>query len=213
MRADSLAFAAMVIQKHDEVTEIEIVPPHTLVIHSKSHPPVRALIVSERNVSDEKLIPIVTEHKDHNFIANIPKKSIWLGDAIVLAEMHGMGWGGLGTLMAAVADGDADTAQPKEYRFAQRLLEQHKNVDIVHRVYDEVFRLERKQGEDLIVTLLNDYEMTADNVRTQYETYGHFNLIYKTNPNGRPTAEAQSAAESLGLEIHNSKGMMQRLHR
>jgi len=141
-----------------------------------------------------------------------PRISDEKGNAILVAEMHGMGWGGLGTLMAAVADGDAETAQPKEYRFAQRLLEQHKNVDIAYRIYDEIFRLERKQGDELLVAILNDYEMTADNVRTQYETYGPFDIIYKTNPNGRPTSEAYAAAEALGIEIHNSKEIMRRLH-
>lgn len=212
MNPNSLAFAARVIGRNEAMSKIEVCAPHTLVISSKDHPPVKAIIVSQALVTAEIVSPIISEHDDHDFIANIPRESVWEGDAITAAKTHNMGWGGLGTLMAAVSDGDADTAQPKAYRFAQRLLEQHKNVERAIRLYDKVFLLERERGGALKVALVDDYELTADDVRTAFETYAPFDIVYKTNPNGKPTSEAHEAAEELGLEVHNHKSIMRRLH-
>jgi len=50
--------------------------------------------------------------------------------------------------------------------------------------------------------LLNEYELSADHVRTAWDRYGTFNAILKTNPNGRITEAAIAAANSMGATIY-----------
>ena len=51
------------------------------------------------------------------------------------------------------------------------------------------------------VTLLYEYELTAEHVRTAREEYGDFAVIVKTNPNGGVTENAREVGKGLGIEI------------
>ena len=49
--------------------------------------------------------------------------------------------------------------------------------------------------------MLNEYELTADHIRTARDRYGSFDVVVNTNPNGSVTSAAAEAAKSMGVEI------------
>jgi hypothetical protein len=59
--------------------------------------------------------------------------------------------------------------------------------------------------------LLNEYELSADHVRTARDRYGTFNAILKTN--GRITEAAIAAANSMGATIYMWGQLLGRLNR
>ena len=61
--------------------------------------------------------------------------------------------------------------------------------------------------------LLNEYDLTADNVRNARDRYGGFSDILMTNPNGRATSAAEQAAESMGAQIYKWGEFLGRLNR
>lgn len=46
-----------------------------------------------------------------------------------------------------------------------------------------------------------EYELTADALRTARDRYGNFFLAVVTNPNGRTTRSAEEAAENMEVQI------------
>jgi hypothetical protein len=81
------------------------------------------------------------------------------------------------------------------------------------RIYDRVFRISRRKLGDVTVALVNEYELTAEHVRSTREIYGAFDAILKTNPNGRTTDAARAAADDLGIGIFKWGEFLSRLHK
>ncbi len=91
--------------------------------------------------------------------------------------------------------------QPKETEFVERGLRQHDRISRFERVYDRLYRISRSGLRDLTVAMLNEYELTADHLRTARDRYGEFSVAVITNPNGRATSSAGEAAQTMGVEI------------
>lgn len=212
MNVRNLKFVEGIVGKHNDVTEVELIEPNSLIISTKDHPPANVLVIFEKRISAAKIGKLLEEHPERDFLCNIPTDCVWEGDALNLIAEIGIGWGGIRDLMAAIADGDTNGAQPKEYRFAERILSQHKNINHLERLYDRAFLAERSSGSELRIVILSEYELTADHVRTAWDTYGPLDIIYKTNPNGKPTKSAYDAAKALGIEVLDTKEIMKRLH-
>jgi hypothetical protein len=96
---------------------------------------------------------------------------------------------------------DVRTFQPKETEFVERGLRQHDRILSFDRVHDRLYRVSRKGLPDLTVAMLNEYELTADHLRTARDRYGQFSVAVITDPNGRATSSAEEVAETLGVEI------------
>ena len=67
--------------------------------------------------------------------------------------------------------------------------------------------------DDVVVVLANEYELTADHVRTARDRYGPFTDILITNPNGEPTSSSMQAAESMGAHVFKWGAFLSRLNR
>ncbi len=91
--------------------------------------------------------------------------------------------------------------QPKETEFVERGLSQHDRISSFERVHDRLYRISRSSLPDLIVAMLNEYELTADHLRTARDRYGQFSVAVITNPNGGATSSAEEAAQAMGVEI------------
>jgi hypothetical protein len=147
------------------------------------------------------------------FIANIPKESFWTGKAIAFASSHSVAFGGMGDLVLAIALPDVSVYVKKEFDFVERVLRQHTKVHGLKRVHDRKYVVERHKLSDVSVVLLNEYELTADQVRTARDRYGIFTTILVTNPNARVTSLARQAAESIGANIYNMSEFLGRLNK
>jgi hypothetical protein len=91
------------------------------------------------------------------------------------------------------------------------MLGQHSNVAFVTRLSDRAYRVHRVRGNDVVVALSQEYEMTADAVRTAFEHHKPFDVLFKTNPYGRISSQGQAAAETLGIEVLNAHGLWEYL--
>lgn len=101
----------------------------------------------------------------------------------------------------------------KEYGFVERGLQQHTEVTNLIRLYDRKYVVKRRRHNDVAVVLLNEYDLTADHVRTARERYGEFSDVLMTNPNGRASSAAELAAESMGAIIFKWGQFLGRLNR
>jgi hypothetical protein len=143
----------------------------------------------------------------------IPRSTVWTGEAIDFAREHQIGWGGIGELFRAVDSEEDSDIQKKEYEFVERGLSQHDKVTKLIRVFDRVFEVHRSKFDPITVVLINEYELTAEHVRHAKATYGHFDAILKTNPNGRTTENARETAEKMSAEIFGWGEFLGRLNK
>jgi hypothetical protein len=141
-------------------------------------------------------------------------KSIWEGSAIDYAHQSNMGWGGMGDITSAFHTDRYGEIQKKEYLFVESNLSKHSKVSRLERLYDRVFKVHRIGGlSSLTVTLINSYELSAEEVRHARDKYGKFDVILKTNPNGNPTGRAYLAAEEIDAEICKWGELLGRLNK
>jgi hypothetical protein len=61
--------------------------------------------------------------------------------------------------------------------------------------------------------MLNEYELTADHVRTARSRYGAFDAILINNPNGKATSAASDVAKGLRVGIFMWREFLGRLNR
>jgi hypothetical protein len=93
----------------------------------------------------------------------------------------------------------------REYAYAERRFRQQLSVTRTERLFDRVWKVHRKNGASLKIAISNEYDLTADEVRTTRDRYGAFDILFHTNPYGRITTQAMSTAQELGIELVSSK--------
>ena len=140
--------------------------------------------------------------------------AVWTGAAIEYARGQDMGWGAMGEISYAFDTNDYPSIQKKEYKFVEEGLLKHSNVLRLERLYDRVFRIHRKSGlTTFTITLINSYETSGEEVRHAIATYGNFDGILKTNPNGNPTGKAYGAAAEINADIYKWGELLGRLNK
>ena len=82
----------------------------------------------------------------------------------------------------------------------ERGLRQHTRVRILERVHDRKYIIGRYGLDDVVVVLANEYELTADHIRTARDRYGPFTDILITNSNGDPTSSAIKSCQIAGSQ-------------
>lgn len=95
--------------------------------------------------------------------------------------------------------------------FIERMFRQHRNVVRLERVFDQVYRLHRAKGDPVVVALTDAYEVTADAVRTAYETLSPFQVLLKNTPYGSISSQGKAAAAELGIEVCDQCSIFSRL--
>ena len=198
---------------HDKVVSVEPEGELCIYIQRKEYEPVTSAILNENRV-DRRTIESVFDHNGRvQFVANIPRDSVWMGDAIALVRANNLGWGGFGDLMSAINLESVEGFQKQEYSFVERGIRQHDRVEHYERIFDRVFLCFRKRLPEIKVALVYEYELTAEHVRAAREKYGEFSVIVKTNPNGNITGAAQQVGTGLGVDILTWCEFLGRLNR
>lgn len=158
-------------------------------------------------ISDKTLIDEATAKNYHenepnlDFICGFRKECIWNGAAITYLERRNIGWGNLGTLSSAAAEGTTTTSSHKVYFFSDRLYHQTRWVVDVEREFDRVHSVTLKSGTKLRIGMIAEYEPTVDAVRSFWETFGAVDVLWNINPNGNPTESALKAGSELGCKV------------
>lgn len=194
-------WVAQRLKEHGEVQEIELLAPQVLNIVRKKDQPFLAATIASPRVERSTLEELLNSSFEIEFIANIPAESFWTGEAIAFASSHSVAFGGMGDLLSAISLPNVRLYERREFAFVERGLRQHTKVSGLERVHDRKYVVKRRNLRDVHVVLLNEYELTADHVRTAHDRYGPFAAVLITNPNGRATSSAKQAAESIGARI------------
>ena len=194
-----------------EVQNVEILGAHTIRVTRKQYSPFIAGIVSTDKVMLKTIAPILVDSLEVEFLANIPKDSFWSGEAI--SALPGIAFGGLGDLMAAVSIEDVRQYVNSEYRFIEQGLRQHSRVERFVREADRLYLVFRNGLPEIRIIALNEYELTAEHLRTARDRYGNFDAVLVSNPNGEPTVAAKTVADGWNVGIFKWGALFSRLNK
>ena len=189
------------LRDHDEVVRIDLQTPQVLHIFRKKHSDFLAATIASTRVEPATLRGLLDGSFRVEFIANIPGESFWTGEAIEFAAAHSAAFGGMGDLFSAVTWPKVSDYEKSKFVFVERGLQQHTKVVDLKRVHDRKYLVRRSGRREVAVVLINEYDLSADHVRTARDRYGQFTVVLMTNPNGRPTSSAHQAANSMGARI------------
>ena len=157
--------------------------------------------ISLENVELSQVKEIVDNYSNLNIMVNIKKEYKISADALSLLHSKNISFGGLGDLARFSNQKDNSITIDKEYDYISRGLRQHRQVASFERLDNRRVLIKRHSLKDITALFINDYEVSIESVRTSLDIYDKFQIIVKTNPNGRITTEANNLAKSLDLEI------------
>jgi hypothetical protein len=190
------------IEGHSEVSGVALLSPQHLRLSRKKYAELIVGTTAIYRFDRDAFTQFLGFKPAVSFIVNVPKESYVAGSALRLSTTHGIPIGGLGDLMRALSLADVSEYLNKEFGFIERGLSQHSRISGFDRLDDRSYLVKRYGLEDVHVVFLNEYELTADHVRTARERYGAFKMVVITNPNGRATSSAASAASSINCRIY-----------
>jgi hypothetical protein len=199
--AETTEWVAGNLRKARGVSEVDVLSDQVLRVSRGKYDPFVAGIVSAKCVEIDAVKPLVKSNLGVEIIANVPKESCWTGAALRLAHDNNIATGAYGDLLRVIDLQDVRAFQPKETQFVERGLRQHNRISSFERVYDRLYRISRNGLPDLTVAMLNEYELTADHLRTARDRYGQFSVAVITDSNGRATSSAEEAGQTMGVEI------------
>jgi len=190
------------MKNHTEVMEVALLSPQRVELIRKLYPKIVIGTTAVDRLDANTLTPFLEGVPAVSFVVNVPKESYVAGSALQLGSKNGIGMGSFGDLMRAVLLPDVSQYVSKEIGFIERGLDQHTRVIAFERIDDRHYLLTRRHLDDVHVVFLNEYDVTADHVRTARTRYGPFTMLVITNPNGGATSSALDAASSIGCGIY-----------
>jgi len=200
---ETTAWVADRIAETTDATGTKVTSPFTFRVNRKDLPSFEVLVLSAAKVTDDILDPLLADAPSASFVVNVPKNGIWTESGIATARSHDCAFGGIGELMSALHQklDDVSAFIKKENAFVERGLDQHDNVSHFDQEYDRVYMVHRPGMKSLRVVLLNEYELTAEHVRTARTNYGPFDIVLMTNPNGTATKDSLDTAKAMQVSI------------
>lgn len=183
---------------HDKIKSAEVIGPNLISCTvNKVDEPILVATISVDEVT-EKVLQETLVDADIQFVMNIKSDALISLNAIDYAQTMNIGLGGLGDLYTAVNERDFRDYIPKGSRFILRGLSQHTNVSTVRRLTNKMYEIATGTGNVLRVLALDEYDLTADAVRTGIEKHGKCDLVLASNPNCGLTDQSKSAAKACG---------------
>ncbi|MBE7446092.1 MAG: hypothetical protein HS132_12900 [Planctomycetia bacterium] len=186
---------------HSEVLSTEPITGNALKIKTKKSKGLILIATLSVDTVRKDDFAEVYLSKDVVFAMNVPKNAVYYKSAIRFAENKSFGIGGLSDLFAALNGNSYRQYLSKETRFVLRGLEQHTKVSSVNRITNRLYEVSRHGLEPIRILALNEYDLTADAVRSGIENHGKCSIILTSNPNCRPSDESIRAADSAGAKV------------
>ena len=171
------------------------------------------ITAQKKQVDRGDILPFTGSDRLPQIIVNVPSAAIWTGAAISLVHSLPAAFGNLGDIARAARSGDVPSYRNDTQSFFGRILAQHSKVADLARVFDEVFDVTLTSGKCVRIALLDGYHVSAENVRSAREKFGHFDIGVKKSSYGSVTSAASDAAESMNSQVMNSKELLSVLGR
>lgn len=183
---------------HDDINEVDVRSQNSLVLTIKGlHRPVTVAVMSSERV-DLGSVPDEFHEPETEFLLNIPKDSFVSGELLSTASEIPLGVGGLADLYRAINVKDFRNYIPPEPHFILRCLGQHTAVRSIVRTNNRTYQIVKVSGDVVRVLALNDYDLTAEAVRSGIEKFGLPDFILASNPNCRLSSATIQVARSAG---------------
>ncbi len=122
---ESTSWVAQKIRGMAEVEDVVILGHFSFRVNRVALPPFVAGVISVSSVTARHVEEVLATSTDMEILVNIPKESIWTGEAIFFAAAHQIAFGGIGDLMSAVRCEDVRQYVRSEFQFVERGLRQH----------------------------------------------------------------------------------------
>ncbi|QJC54847.1 hypothetical protein HC248_00109 [Polaromonas vacuolata] len=212
MSGDMIQWVASKLKENVRLDVVSRTPEGFLVVRSKTGYTFLLAVINMSNL----IAPTDVKHLfsgavKPQLVVNVPSKTLWSGAAIHLVHMTSAAFGTLGDVARAAAIENAGSFRDEGTEFFIKAMKQHTNVSNVSYVYDSVFKVERKCGPNLIVAVVDAYNMSAEDVRNARDRVGHFDVVVKSSNYGSITAPATAAAIDMGTQALAFRELMQRL--
>lgn len=188
------------ITNHDKVASIKAIDSNQITVVDKKNRSFQVATMSLKKISAKDLRDLI-EAKHVDFVLNVSKEPYIFSEALEFAAKNGFAIGGLGDVMRALNDGNLSGYVNPEIAFILRGLRQHTKVTDVNRLDNRRFKINRVNLPSVTVLALNDYDLTADSVRTAIDEFPSFAAILTSNPNCRRSSNSGTVAESAGIKI------------
>lgn len=199
------------LNNHDKVESVEEVGENLLKVINDKGDEFIIFTKSEDHSTIESVAGVDVERLD--FLLNIKKDAYIDGQLLQLATSAQFGIGGLADIFSALNGRTISAYISSEMSFIMRGLLQHTRVIDLERLDNRRFRIERVGLDSVVILALNDYDFTADSVRSGIEKYGEFDAILTSNPNCRRTGNCQMAAYSASVKILSWGELLGQLNR
>lgn len=191
---------------------VDRTPENFLVVRSEGQYTFNVAVLGVRNVIElADVEPLFSGTITPQLAVNVPSKTLWSGAAIDLIHAASAAFGTLGDVSRAASTKDAGTYRNKDMGFFINAMKQHANVSSVSYVYDRVFKVNQRIGTGLIVSVIDAYNMSAEDVRNARDKFGRFDVVVKSSSYGSITGQAEAAAKSMGAQALTFRQLMGRL--
>lgn len=195
---------------HDKIASIDLINGNRFSVTLKTG---QTLHIATLSVSKITLIEVkaILNNQGIDFILNVSKEPYITRKSLEYAESNDFAIGGLGDAMRGFKEGGFQNYLNPEIKFIMRGLRQHTRVVNVVRLDNRRFEIERNGHPSVKILALNEYDLLAEHVRNALDQFPKFDAILKSNPNGKITTKAITAADAAGMKIFDWGGLLSAL--
>ena len=199
----STAWVADKIKDLTDVDKVDISGQHLLVVSRTLTPTFKAAVISKNVVEAADIQSLFEAYDEIDIVVNVPSQARWSRGAVRLCLDAGIAFGGMSALTSAIDKHikNVRTYPGKELDFVEGGLRQYSRVSEFIRDDERSYRVERRGLPAIRVVVLNDYELTGEQVRAARHRYGTFDAILMNNPNGEATKTAVQIGRELKIAI------------
>lgn len=187
--------------RHDEITDVQIRSDNSLFVKLKKRPLPTLVTTTSRDRLSAADLPAEVHQAANEFLINIKKNSAFLTDVVALSNLRNFGFGAVGHFYSACGSNDLRNFLDNETGFILRGLSQHSAISSVDRLTDKSYLVQRHVLPSVTVLAINDYDVTAESVRTAVELHGKADFVLASNPNSRFSQDSIIATRYSGVKL------------
>ena len=207
-------WVAAKLREEKAVSAVDVISPTLLSIHRVAHGPAVVAVTAASSLDEGELINLSNQTPTPHFLVNASGDFVLTPKAFGRSEARGLPVGGMGDIKRALGLANISEYLNPEIEFVERGMRQHSRVTTFERMDERRYRVFRNAPlSPVVVMLINEYDLTAEHVRTARDRYGTFDRILVTNPNGRITDSAHEVALLMNVGVGHWRDFTRDLHK